>query len=179
MKTYLTILATAALLTGCAKQEAPQPLIATQQTADAQVSGNFDVIRYSPYFLQNNVWNAGAPGAGTQTCYINKLSDWGVTASHSRVFMRARQPALCASPFSSSLMRIFSPYQSTHAPEAYGLSADGGANTDLIMREIWHPHGDLVQRGVLLNKQGKNSESVPKQPDCSDKVPTHRGNIQK
>ena len=83
MKPYLMILATAAALAGCAKKEdAVQPLTAAAQGADATVSGQYDIIRSTPYFMQNNYWNKGVAGSGSQSCFFNNLSDWGATSSH-------------------------------------------------------------------------------------------------
>ena len=77
-------LAAAAVLAGCAKKtDDAQPLTAATHTADASISSQYGVLRYSPYFLQNNIWNAGTAGAGAQTCFINSLNDWGVDAAHS------------------------------------------------------------------------------------------------
>ena len=84
MKPYLMILATAAALAGCSKKEdEAKPLAAAVQSADATVSDQYGIIRSTPYFLQNNYWNKGVSGSGSQSCFYNNLGDWGANSTHS------------------------------------------------------------------------------------------------
>lgn len=84
MKTYLLTFAMAAALAGCAKKEDEvQPLSAASQTANATTSDPFGVIHSTPFFMQNDFWNKGASGAGSQSCFFNNRDDWGANATHS------------------------------------------------------------------------------------------------
>jgi hypothetical protein len=47
-----------------------------------QTSEQYGQLMLERYFIRNNMWNATAPGAGTQTLWINSARCWGVDSTH-------------------------------------------------------------------------------------------------
>jgi hypothetical protein len=59
------------------------PLACSTSQAVWQSCSNWDSRTYSKYWVRNNIWGQGSPGAGSQCMWAASESCWGVTATHS------------------------------------------------------------------------------------------------
>ena len=58
-------------------------LACSKNSAVWQTCNNWDAKTYGKYWVRNNIWGQGSPGAGSQCMWASSESCWGVTATHS------------------------------------------------------------------------------------------------
>ncbi len=59
------------------------PLACSTSKAVWQSCSNWDARTYDKYWVRNNIWGQGSPGAGSQCMWAANEGCWGVTATHS------------------------------------------------------------------------------------------------